>query len=223
VLTDEAEESAGVVRIRYSPLPLRLQRGVEFLSTRCCGVVVVLPKVVAGGLAFVLFVEGEGMLVDVDVLRCEGLGFHVVFRRCILVLGQGDAGCIPGRRATSDWIFPFLGMGCYCGSNQSYGEKAFFLVVGCCFLSSGSTVGFGFGVGVWQRTASSASTVGTRDLLVIFCLCRVLCASWVGCMSLLYPSRAYLFCPMYVYVFIELIQVCLIKKRGSWARTARAY
>ena len=203
MLTDEAEESAGVVRIRYSPLPLRLQRGVEFLSTRCCGVVVVLPKVVAGGLAFVLFVEGEGMLVDVDVLRCEGLGFHVVFRRCILVLGQGDAGCIPGRRATSDWIFPFLGMGCYCGSNQSYGEKAFFLVVGCCFLSSGSTVGFGFGVGVWQRTASSASTVGTRDLLVIFCFCRVLCASWVGCMSLLYPSRAYLFCPMYVYVFLE--------------------
>jgi len=61
VLTDEAEESAGVVRIRYSPLPLRLQRGVEFLSTRCCGVVVVLPKVVAGA-ALLLFclLKGKG-------------------------------------------------------------------------------------------------------------------------------------------------------------------
>ena len=193
---DGGAGSGTIVRYVRSVSSKSIRLGPWRIRTGALGCLLSLLRALA---ATTSFVEGEGMAVGVLVVRWKDHGFFLgVVRRQVMVLDQVGVGCTPGRCATVDWIFPFLRTGYYCGSNQSYGETAFYLVFGCAFLPSSVVAGTNDGV---RRRTVTASSEGPRDFFAVFFFIRVLCASWVGHLPLLCPSRVYLYVPMYVLVF----------------------
>ncbi|KAK8444950.1 hypothetical protein SEVIR_9G230755v4 [Setaria viridis] len=92
----------------------------------------------------------------------------------------------------------------YCGSSQSL--CAMVLLLASAFLSSSSCFGAGLADdGGGRRAKTAASTEDPEDLFVIFPFYRALSARCVGQLFLtfLHLSRMYLYCCVYLYVFLS--------------------
>ena len=90
------------------------------------------------------FVEGEGIASGVAVVWRVDLGlFYGALRRRAMALGQVGVECVPGRWTITGDFFLFLATGFCCGSFQSQGEMALFLVYVWCRSSPCFVVGSG--------------------------------------------------------------------------------
>lgn len=106
-------------------------------------------------------------------------------RRCARARGQGDTGCVPGRRAFKV---------CFsCGSYESL--CAMVLPLAVVFLLFFSFRGDAPAIDGEEerRTTVAVGTQESLDFLVIFCFFRVFCAKVSGQLSLLYCSSIILY------------------------------